>query len=127
MSRGMGRIQRRLLDSLPEQIKPVSTFEFAAIAYRLTPNAENVTVVTEAQLSAARRSLFRLAQAGLISSSRGFRDRRQRWATLEVWNAYYDQMEKAGLAGGIYGMRHGRAAFIQARLGDRKFKSSTKR
>lgn len=94
MSRGPGNIQRRLLSLIESQGDTLhSTYDLAAGAYDVRPNADGQRLLTEAQVSSVRRALTSLAKQGKITGRRGWHDRRQRWATSAVWARYDEDRE----------------------------------
>jgi hypothetical protein len=83
MSRGRGKVQRRLLDILNADDRAFETFELTAQVFGVAPDERGQILVTDAQLVAVRRALQRLACERVIRSfGRGFRDGRRRWANL---------------------------------------------
>ena len=91
MSRGLGAIQRRLVEILERHDGLLDTFELAAHAYDLTPSE----VLSEAELVSVRRALRGLVRKGMIADlgRRGRRDGRQRWASLAA-EARYEEPVK---------------------------------
>lgn len=76
MSRGLGRIQRRVLELCKHHRDDgcVSTFMFAALIYDVKSDINGMHWVTGAQLSAVRRALAGLRKQGkirLASTARG--------------------------------------------------------
>jgi hypothetical protein len=118
MSRGMGRIERRLLTIFKEKAGQFSTFDLAAMVYDIEAGADQMRWLSDAQLSAVRRALIRLSEnpsCGVnVCGMRGFHDRRQRWATA----AEFVTLERSmGAENDMFprAMSHGLDAFIDAR------------
>jgi hypothetical protein len=81
VSRGHGRIQRRLLEIL-EHATQADTFTLASAVYDIKPN-DGVKMISEAQLVAVRRALAGLAKEGKVfDCGRRFRDGRRRWSNV---------------------------------------------
>src|SRR5262245_22888575 len=76
MSKGLGRIQRRVLE-LCERHKDdgcLTASMFAALVYEIKPDSNGMHWVTGAQLSAVRRALAGLSRLGKIRRAATFKD-----------------------------------------------------
>jgi hypothetical protein len=78
MSKGLGRIQRQVLEELARE-QPLTTFQLAARIYDCPIDADGLPLVADAQLVAVRRALLGFQRKGTVSGHRGFHDRRARW------------------------------------------------
>jgi len=80
MSRGLGRLQRRLLELFEQDPGAYSTaLDLAVILYDVKPNNDGMRLVTSAQHSAVNRALIGLYKRGKIRRD-GFRSNgRQGW------------------------------------------------
>lgn len=94
MSRGIGAIQRRLVETLEQHEGLLDTFELAAHAYGLNPDT---ALLEEAQLVAVRRALRGLARKGVIADlgRRGWSGGRRRWANLGAAARYRERTKAA--------------------------------
>jgi hypothetical protein len=89
MSRGRGSLQRRLLAVLSEALRSVDTFELAALAYELEPDANGHIEVTDSQLASVKRALASLARDGaVVPLFRKHPTGRKAWTTPEHAAAY---------------------------------------
>lgn len=89
MSRGLGKLQRDLLQLLEQSDAPIDTFNLAADAYKLEPDEANRILLNNAQLAAVRRALTGLARAERIMQLEGsFRFGRAHWANIRVGLRY---------------------------------------
>jgi hypothetical protein len=79
MSKGHGKLQRRLLEILNTEARVFETFELVARAFDVPVGAQGVTLVTAAQIVAARRALQKLAGEGAVFDL-GYSGRRKAWA-----------------------------------------------
>jgi hypothetical protein len=84
MSRGLGALQRALLEAVQEH--GLSTFMACRLAYKIEPTdivgGKPFHLIIDAQHSSVRRALAGLAKQGLIVNlGRRFRDGRARWCT----------------------------------------------
>jgi hypothetical protein len=86
MSRGLGKLQRDLLENLEEGDKALDTITLTADAYRVEPDANGCRGVTDAQHAAVRRALCGLQKRGLVVDLMRcrHRDNRRYWAALKV-------------------------------------------
>jgi hypothetical protein len=88
MSRGLGKLQRDLLETLEETDKSIDTITLAALAYQVNPGATTVMdpdLVTDAHHAAVRRALRSLHKRGLVVDMlRHTSDGRRYWASLKV-------------------------------------------
>jgi hypothetical protein len=79
MSRGHGKLQRRLLEILNSEARVFGTFELATRAFDVPPRRSGPTLITAAQEVAARRALRKLADEGAVNDLR-YAGRRKAWA-----------------------------------------------
>ena len=86
MTRGLGKLQRDLLEILEESTEKLSTITLAAIAYRVQPDEIGFRGINDAQHVAVRRALRGLYKRGLVTElgRRRHRDNRRYWASLKV-------------------------------------------
>ena len=86
MSRGLGKLQRDLLETLEQSDKSIDTISLAAIAYQAEPAAAmDRDLVTDAHHAAVRRALRNLHKRGLVVDlMRHTSDGRRHWASLKV-------------------------------------------
>jgi hypothetical protein len=86
MSRGLGKLQRDLLENLEEGDKALDTITLTADAYRVEPDANGCRGVTDAQHAAVRRALCGLQKRGLVVDLMRcrHRDNRRYWASLKT-------------------------------------------
>jgi len=68
MSRGLGWVQRRLLEILNSQDRVIETFELAALVFDVSPGPDGVTKVNPAQIFATKRALRKLATEGSVTA-----------------------------------------------------------
>ena len=106
MSKGHGWVQRRLLQILATQDRPVETFVLAAAVFDVPPGPDGVCRLTDTQITATRGALRRLAREGSVIAL-GYGGRRKVWAS-----------ERVGLPIKIHQMQHENAA--AASRGDRE-------
>ena len=83
MSKGHGRVQRRLLQILGSQNRSVETFVLAAAVFDVPPGPDGVCRLTDTQITATRGALQRLAREGSIIDL-GYGGRRKVWASERV-------------------------------------------
>jgi hypothetical protein len=76
MSKGMGNIQRRVLDAMA-QLGRTDTFELTAAVFDVKPAEDGTRWLSAAQLGSVRRAVRRLAKLGLLGQ-RGRRSQRSR-------------------------------------------------
>ena len=88
MSRGLGRIQRGILEVL--QYGQKETIALAGIIYAVAPGED----VTEAQHAAVRRALKTLQRAGKVEQLFIGHMGRAYWATLEKAKAYREEVAR---------------------------------
>jgi hypothetical protein len=87
MSRGMGWIERTVLEIFAVEPGPLSTFELAARLFDEAPvDSDGLRLLDRAQLVSVRRALLSLAKKGHLAGRRGYRDG-QRWAPAATWAA----------------------------------------
>ena len=103
MSKGHGRLQRRLLQILSSQDRPVETFVLAAAVFDVPPGPDGVCRLTDTQIVATRRALHRLAREGSVIDL-GYGGRRKVWAS-----------ERVGLPLKIHPMQHENAVTASGR------------
>jgi hypothetical protein len=88
MSRGLGKLQRELLETLEGADKLIDTISLAAIAYQDKPDVPTVMdrdLVTDAHHAAVRRALRSLHKRGLVVAlMRHASAGRRHWASLKV-------------------------------------------
>jgi hypothetical protein len=86
MSRGLGKLQRELLETLEGTDKAIDTITLAAIAYQAEPGAAmDRDLVTDAHHAAVRRALRSLHKRGLVVDlMRHASDGRRHWASPRV-------------------------------------------
>jgi hypothetical protein len=88
MSRGLGKLQRDLLEILEETDKSIDTITLAAIAYQVEPDVPTIMdrdLVTDAHHAAVRRALRSLHKRGLVVAlMRHTSDGRRHWASPRV-------------------------------------------
>ena len=65
MSKGHGKLQRAILDSLPD--RPVCTFEVAGLAHHVDTDPAGVVAITASQRAATARALYSLEGQGLVA------------------------------------------------------------
>jgi hypothetical protein len=84
MSKGYGKVQRKILAHLAQEpLALYNTIDIAGHVY-------GTNLVTDAECVAVRRALWPLAKGRAIARiGRGFRDRRCRWSTNEGSDAYH--------------------------------------
>jgi hypothetical protein len=86
MSRGMGWIERTILEIFAVEPGPLSAFELAARLFDEAPvDSDGFRLLDRAQLVSVRRALLSLARKGHLSGRRGYHDGRQRWAPPATW------------------------------------------
>lgn len=96
MHQGQGAVQRRLIAILEENGKLLDTFELAAGAYRVEPDAAGQISLSAAQLVSVRRALRGLVNQGAIADlGRHWHNGRQRWASLPAAKQYRQRTRKA--------------------------------
>jgi hypothetical protein len=89
MSRGLGKLQRDLLEILEESDQEINTITLAAIAYRIQPDETGFRGINDAQHAAVRRALRGLHKRGLVVElGRRHRCNRCHWASLKVGLPY---------------------------------------
>jgi hypothetical protein len=106
MSRGLGKLQRDLLETLEENNKSIDTLTLAALVYDVQPDANGVHRINNAQHTAVRRAMRNLHKRGLVVDlERPHSDARRYWASI-----------KAGLPARLHYLRifHPRAPEIAA-------------
>jgi hypothetical protein len=85
MSRGLGKLQRELLETLEENAFEIDTLTLAAVAYRLQRDARGSYGISNAQHTAVRRALCNLHKQGLVVElGRKSYCNRCHWASLKV-------------------------------------------
>jgi hypothetical protein len=88
MSRGLGKLQRDLLETLEQSDKSIDTITLAAIAYQVEPDAPTIMdrdLVTDAHHAAVRRALRNLHKRGLVVDlMRHDSNGRRQWASPKV-------------------------------------------
>jgi hypothetical protein len=116
MSRGADRIEAGLRAIFEKEDGLFSTFDLVVKVYGVEPAANAGSWVSEAQLSAVRRTLIALSKQGLVCSSRGYHDRRQRWGTPQAWlrEEENEQCSFGHSLRAVY-IKHGRKAFETAK------------
>jgi hypothetical protein len=72
MSRGLGYVQRRVMDEV-NRIGSSDTFELTAAVFVVVPDADGRRLLTRAQLGSVRRAIRKLIKLGLISGGPGER------------------------------------------------------
>jgi hypothetical protein len=65
MSKGLGKIQRRVLDEMAA-LGRTDTFELTAAVFDVKPSEDGVRLLSTTQLSSVRRAVRRLAKLGLV-------------------------------------------------------------
>lgn len=83
MSKGHGRVQRRLLEILNSEDRVCETFALTALVFEALPGPEGATLLTAAQVVATRRALRKLADDRRIFDM-GYLGRRKVWASERV-------------------------------------------
>jgi hypothetical protein len=78
MSKGHGKLQRRLLEIL-DASRAFETFELTAQVFAVRPDEHGRIIVTATQVVAVRRALQKLAHEGVIYDL-GYGGRRKVWA-----------------------------------------------
>jgi hypothetical protein len=95
MSKGYGKVQRKILSLLSEEPLALwNTIDIAGHVY-------SKNLVTDAECVAVRRALWSLAKSRAIARiGRGFHDRRCRWSTNEGSDAYHARIARVFGIGG---------------------------
>ena len=82
VSKGLGAVQRRILERLNSERRLFDTFELAADAFCIEPDDLGRRLVTDSAVVSTRRALENLPRKRLaFSFGRAWRDGRQRWAS----------------------------------------------
>ena len=97
MSRGPGRIERRILEVFDKHRAGGDLVSIAAEVYQVPENADGTIVVTAAQRFSVSRAVERLAQRGEVFHLGNFPGSRRRLWTRRVYESRYalDQIEAA--------------------------------
>jgi DNA-binding MarR family transcriptional regulator len=84
MSKGLGAIQRRVLDELA-RVGRTDTFELTAAVFGVTPAEDGSRLLSQAQLSSVRRAVRKLEELGFITRSfrRSNRSRKELLSVME--------------------------------------------
>jgi hypothetical protein len=84
LSRGMGWLQRKVLEILQSKDRLFDTFEITATVFEIERDKHDNRWVTDAQHAAVRRTLAGLVrQNKALSLGRRWPDGRQRWANIQ--------------------------------------------
>src|SRR5215216_3723479 len=93
MSRGLGKIQHRLIKILRAHPGHLDTFELTARVYELSPDERGHVVLSHVQVGAVRRALRALVNKGIIATvGRHWRGGRQHWANPEAAARYHERV-----------------------------------
>ena len=85
MSRGAGKLQRRLLAILEEDEDLIDTYELTARAFDYEADADGQITLNEVHLVSVRRALSGLVRTGkLLDLGRHWRGGRKHWANERV-------------------------------------------
>jgi hypothetical protein len=92
MSKGHGKLQRRLLQILNAEARIFETFELVALVFEVSAQDDQEEIfVTAAQIVAVRRALQKLASEGAVFDL-GYDGRRKAWANERVGLRYKIRM-----------------------------------
>jgi hypothetical protein len=85
MSRGLGRVERAILDFLEKQETDHDTYVIAAIAFAKEPDEAGRILLSDAELAATRRALAKLKRIGKVYDlGRASPDGRRRWCNERI-------------------------------------------
>jgi hypothetical protein len=89
MSRGLGAVQRRILEILSAEDGLIDTLEIAGRVFDCAADAHGVVLISPAQAVSVRRACRGLVEAGKIADlGRHWHNGRQRWANTEAAERY---------------------------------------
>src|SRR5262245_35813877 len=92
MSKGLGHLQRRILDLLERHpTGAANVFQLAIYAYNIKPGPDGVGLVTLAQLSAIRRALAGLYKLRKVSRYGYHKGHRRLWGLGEGTSSQSDR------------------------------------
>jgi hypothetical protein len=121
MSRGLGKLQRDLLETLEQNTSEIDTLTLAALVYQANSGVTTLYrhLITDAQHAAVRRALRNLHKRGLVVElGRRYRNNCCHWATLKVGlPAQLDRLQSMATG---YGIRSSpaKAAKIRAEIAE---------
>jgi hypothetical protein len=119
MSRGLGKLQRDLLETLEQNTSEIDTLTLAALVYQANSGVTTLyrDLITDAQHAAVRRALRNLHKRGLvIELGRRYRNNCCHWATLKV--GLPAQLDRLQFMATGYGIRSSpaKAAKVRAEI-----------
>ena len=100
MSKGLGAVQRRVLDEMA-RLGRTDTFELTAAVFDVKPSDDGGSRLTKAQLNSVRRAVRQLAQLGFVGRSERLLQRNRMEIRSAVEQARFVEAMR------VYGLRRG--------------------